>query len=103
MSVLMMQRYSQCIKIGSSAGLRSSRNCVALPKRRNAHTLRHGVATKLFAKGAAAHEVMALLGHSQISTTMRYAHAQQMVSAALLAIWKMVTMWLLASGVFRTT
>ena len=39
------------------------------------HTFRHGVATKLFAKGAAAPEVMSLLGHSQISTTMRYAHA----------------------------
>ena len=39
------------------------------------HTFRHGVATKLFAKGAAAPEVMDLLGHSQISTTMRYAHA----------------------------
>lgn len=39
------------------------------------HTFRHGVATKLLAKGAAINETMALLGHSQISTTMRYAHA----------------------------
>ena len=39
------------------------------------HTFRHGVATKLLARGAAVNEAMALLGHSQISTTMRYAHA----------------------------
>lgn len=39
------------------------------------HTFRHHVATKLFFKGCAANEVMDLLGHSQITTTMRYAHA----------------------------
>ena len=38
------------------------------------HTLRHTFASQLAMKGAPLHAVQALLGHSSISTTMRYAH-----------------------------
>lgn len=38
------------------------------------HTLRHTFASQLAAKGAPLHAVQALLGHSTIATTMRYAH-----------------------------
>lgn len=38
------------------------------------HTLRHTTATQLALKGAPLHVVQALLGHSTINTTMRYAH-----------------------------
>ncbi|HEV7449430.1 MAG TPA: site-specific integrase [Candidatus Paceibacterota bacterium] len=38
------------------------------------HSLRHTFASQLAMKGAPLHAVQALLGHSSISTTMRYAH-----------------------------
>ncbi|MGD9890633.1 MAG: tyrosine-type recombinase/integrase [Dehalococcoidia bacterium] len=39
------------------------------------HDLRHGAATVLLAQGASQREIMAILGHSQIGTTMNiYAH-----------------------------
>jgi integrase len=38
------------------------------------HTLRHTFASHLAMKGAPLHVVQALLGHSTITTTMRYAH-----------------------------
>ena len=41
------------------------------------HTLRHQAATQMFSKGAALPEVMAVLGHKNPSTTMRYSHATQ--------------------------
>ena len=39
------------------------------------HTLRHQTATELFARGASLPEVMAVLGHKDSKTTMRYSHA----------------------------
>ncbi|RQD63181.1 MAG: hypothetical protein D5R98_05685 [Desulfonatronovibrio sp. MSAO_Bac4] len=38
------------------------------------HTLRHSFASFLINAGRSIYEVGALLGHSQIKTTMRYAH-----------------------------
>jgi integrase len=38
------------------------------------HSLRHSCATLLLAQGVPMHVVKDILGHSQISTTMRYAH-----------------------------
>lgn len=38
------------------------------------HSLRHTFATQLAMRGAPLHAVQALLGHSTIATTMRYAH-----------------------------
>ena len=41
------------------------------------HTLRHTAATRLFAKGAELPVAMAILGHSNAKTTMRYSHATE--------------------------
>lgn len=38
------------------------------------HDLRHGAATLLLAKGVTERVVMEILGHSQLSQTMRYSH-----------------------------
>jgi integrase len=45
-----------------------------LPDDIHFHTLRHSCATLLLAQGVPIHVVKDILGHSQISTTMRYAH-----------------------------
>ena len=41
------------------------------------HTLRHTHATRLIQNGMSVYEVKELLGHSDIKTTMRYAHLEQ--------------------------
>lgn len=43
------------------------------------HTLRHTHATRLIQNGLSIQEVKAVLGHSDIRTTMRYAHLEQAV------------------------
>lgn len=45
-----------------------------LPSDIHFHSLRHSCATLLLAQGVPMHIVKDILGHSQISTTMRYAH-----------------------------
>ena len=42
-----------------------------------AHTLRHTHATRLIQHGLSLYEVKEILGHSDIKTTMRYAHIEQ--------------------------
>lgn len=41
------------------------------------HTLRHTLATRLIQNGMSVYEVREILGHSDIKTTMRYAHLEQ--------------------------
>jgi integrase len=43
----------------------------------SAHTLRHTLATRLIQNGMNLYEVKEILGHSDIKTTMRYAHIEQ--------------------------
>ena len=43
------------------------------------HTLRHTHATRLIQNGLNVYEVKAVLGHSDVRTTMRYAHLEQAV------------------------
>ena len=41
------------------------------------HTLRHTHATRLIQNGMSVYEVKEILGHSDIKTTMMYAHLEQ--------------------------
>jgi site-specific recombinase XerD len=41
------------------------------------HMLRHTHASRLIQNGMSVYEVMEILGHSDIKTTMRYAHLEQ--------------------------
>jgi integrase len=55
----------------------------SLPAGIGLHALRHSVATSLAISGAAAPEIMATLGHRQLSTVARYLHFQTDARAAL--------------------
>lgn len=54
---------------------RRARNLTGLGPDVVPHTLRHSFATRLVEQGTPLHVVSKLLGHTSISTTMRYAHA----------------------------
>ncbi|MED5546004.1 MAG: site-specific integrase [Pseudomonadota bacterium] len=57
-----------------SKAWRRAKEMAGLDKDLRIHDLRHTFASTLVGKGRSLHEVGTLLGHSQISMTMRYAH-----------------------------
>ncbi|MFV8816664.1 tyrosine-type recombinase/integrase [Haliea sp. E17] len=54
-----------------------------LPEGLSNHSLRHSLGTMMAMQGAQAAEIMATLGHSQLSTAQRYIHASRDAKAAL--------------------
>lgn len=54
-----------------------------LPEGLGLHALRHSLASHLAMDGASSAELMAVLGHKQISTTLRYVHFAEQAKSAL--------------------
>ncbi len=54
-----------------------------LPEGLGLHALRHSLASHLAMDGASSAELMAVLGHKQISTTLRYLHFAEQAKSAL--------------------
>ena len=53
------------------------RDAAGLPRNGGIHSLRHAFATHLLEAGVDIHTIQCLLGHSHVSTTMRYFHLAQ--------------------------
>jgi integrase len=75
-SVFVFENRSGASKGYSAATLRRAFDRAGLPDC-SAHTLRHTHATRLIQNGLNLYEVKEMLGHSDIKTTMRYAHIEQ--------------------------
>ena len=59
------------------------RSEAALPPQIGLHGLRHSLASHMAMSGAEAAEIMAVLGHSQLSTAQKYVHWAQDARQAL--------------------
>ena len=54
--------------------VREATRRAAIPRRVTCHTLRHSFATHLLEAGYAIRTIQALLGHTNVTTTMIYTH-----------------------------
>lgn len=64
----------KCDKTSINADLKKRMNILNIKRKASCHTIRHVFATDLMRNGAEYNEVRALLGHEDISSTVRYVH-----------------------------